>query len=890
MSTVSLRGDGGTFAMEGSEFPGDGSAIDAALSAFLSSIMPAEGGKLLMKLGTHGFADDFTVPYHVIANPGTIIKPAEGKTVTFTAGVDAGDYQWIDESDGGMVEFDTVRVNPRARWYGSDAAAVASACRAAGNQVEKIVNEYGMFPEVLLGPGKITVSESITITKPVVLRGEGRGATSIVGSMNAPILIFDVDKEADWSSSESMAPGLKGLTVVGSSSGSSQHGVDLRAGNTRAWIDLDDVGIQSCGGRGLTSGTGISLRINGNCTIYGNKLEGLYFGGDYNTDLRILPGAKIRRNMVGIDIAATDAYSVWIDGALIENNNQGTGAPGSSTRPCVGIRFSAANFKDGWIGNCYFEGHLNDVYGPNAVKMLVAYNNRHATQSKIETIVGYGTPERQFGSYYFPNGSNDSIHLVDCRISQPIKPETVSDGDWGTANTKTTTTGSIANGSDELTVASIQGILVGSQLTIAGVTGTFSVLSFTETFQASGEYLVTLDGTADATVEDATVTVLWGTAYEHVRLVGRSHEIRGCKDPDAATGRYGPVYSYPNFSAVMQSSFGGPGSVGEYRLTGATTMHFGAWNRIRLDANEILSDSLRAVLASKGVNVGSSGDYRLIGASTDSTATGTRTAMLAVDQCEAAGMRNVLAASDLSYVDEHNHVTMLSSRRVRSGGGSTVVMGWASEGEASSANRKIELQTSLGNVVITGSLSSSHTFADFAEYFENLTPGVIPLGTLVTLEGDKVRPWTSGDVLIGVVSATPIMVAGDTPFTWQGRYLTGEFGEPLYDWVDEEVHVPVLDENGEPMKDEEGEIVTKRETVTVQVYRENPDFDPAMPQIPRSDRPEEWTCVGLLGQVRARVGEGVSPGDVIGDRLTVMSITQPYDSDKGYAVARCLLR
>ncbi|WP_082795332.1 peptidase G2 autoproteolytic cleavage domain-containing protein [Alkalihalobacillus trypoxylicola] len=64
-----------------------------------------------------------------------------------------------------------------------------------------------------------------------------------------------------------------------------------------------------------------------------------------------------------------------------------------------------------------------------------------------------------------------------------------------------------------------------------------------------------------------------------------------------------------------------------------------------------------------------------------------------------------------------------------------------------------------------------------------------------------------------------------------------------------------------------------------------------------------WTLFSVVGQVYVRVTEDVQPMDIIkayneGVRtvsqdptnVRVMQVTTPYDSDKGYGVAFCLLK
>jgi hypothetical protein len=79
-------------------------------------------------------------------------------------------------------------------------------------------------------------------------------------------------------------------------------------------------------------------------------------------------------------------------------------------------------------------------------------------------------------------------------------------------------------------------------------------------------------------------------------------------------------------------------------------------------------------------------------------------------------------------------------------------------------------------------------------------------------------------------------------------------------------------------------------------------YDPAKPYTDRIGRPEEWTVVGLMGQILTRVDDTVEAGDFIeaGDvpgvgtkskketRLEVLRVTVPFDAAKGYGVAKVL--
>ncbi|WP_333828560.1 peptidase G2 autoproteolytic cleavage domain-containing protein [Pararhodobacter sp.] len=315
------------------------------------------------------------------------------------------------------------------------------------------------------------------------------------------------------------------------------------------------------------------------------------------------------------------------------------------------------------------------------------------------------------------------------------------------------------------------------------------------------------------------------------------------------------------------------------------------------DTGAVSTSDDRAVIAAGSSRA--SGVNTLVGASGASHAAGDRNAIFGMsDGLIQNGNRNLIAAGNICTIDGANTSAILASlsctltasqamilagRRVINTTERSVALGDAGSGGPLSANRKIHLFAGSGNIQIAGSLTSSHTFSDFAEMFPNATGVEIPLGTIVTEAGGAVRPAGPGDEVAGVVTNTAVVTAGDTPFAWQGRYLSDEWGQPVM------VDIPDPDHDGEgpaPM---------------VRVQAENPDWDPEAPQIPRSQRPGQWTRVGLLGQVFTRVGKDVVPGDRlaavagIGVRsdartgLRCMFITQPFDARKGYAVARCLI-
>ena len=309
---------------------------------------------------------------------------------------------------------------------------------------------------------------------------------------------------------------------------------------------------------------------------------------------------------------------------------------------------------------------------------------------------------------------------------------------------------------------------------------------------------------------------------------------------DAASGQA----RFPNGAQISGAITGsGAGTLPVLRSDAAdtgtvTTDHMTA---VVASANARASGSRAVVLSSDGG--ASSGESAVCIASDGASLTGTRNFAISSLNGASAGFDAGLVATLDSAVDGFRTAVLASynsatdagdamvacSRRVLNTVTRSLAIGDAASGGPSTANRTIHMFSASGDVQIAGSLSSSHNFSDFAEMFANATGTEIPPGTIVTEAGGAVRPADPGDEIVGVVSATAVMTAGDTPFAWQGRYLSDEWGRPLYDEVPDPDHGR---EGDAPL---------------IRMRRENPAYDPSRPQVPRSQRPDEWTRVGLAG-------------------------------------------
>lgn len=166
--------------------------------------------------------------------------------------------------------------------------------------------------------------------------------------------------------------------------------------------------------------------------------------------------------------------------------------------------------------------------------------------------------------------------------------------------------------------------------------------------------------------------------------------------------------------------------------------------------------------------------------------------------------------------------------------------------------------------------------ADYAEFFEwadGNPSNEDRVGFPVVLDGAKIRKATNADPassIIGVVSGNP-SVLGDAAWNkWSGKHVRDDFGR--YVWEDYEIvswttieQLPVEDDE-EPRTREiahsyavdalpSGVTVPQGATYSTARRRTlSPDFDPAAPYVPRSERPE-WSPIGLLGKLRLRKGQ-----------------------------------
>lgn len=287
-----------------------------------------------------------------------------------------------------------------------------------------------------------------------------------------------------------------------------------------------------------------------------------------------------------------------------------------------------------------------------------------------------------------------------------------------------------------------------------------------------------------------------------------------------------------------------------------------------------------AALASNDAEV--DGTNTLVGASSECVIEGAceSAAILASDNCEidAGAARAAIVGSTDCVVDGvMTQTVLLGSENVEIAGAAAapcVAGGYSAtpltpSGASQNLSWRLDSQTGVGHFN-GGTMASG---ADYAELFENETKGALPPGRLVARKGRKVRIAGAGDRVVGVVSVSPAVLANDS-LEWHGRFKRDEWGRLE---LDKEGHRIEVDGYKRPAKGSE--------------------------YIGRSQRPAEWTPVGLVGQLRVAIDDTVELEDFIAagadgigtkaageTRIEVMEILVKHTKKRGYGVALCLVR
>lgn len=171
-----------------------------------------------------------------------------------------------------------------------------------------------------------------------------------------------------------------------------------------------------------------------------------------------------------------------------------------------------------------------------------------------------------------------------------------------------------------------------------------------------------------------------------------------------------------------------------------------------------------------------------------------------------------------------------------------------------------------GSIQADGAFSTPAS--DYAEYFEwadGNPNNEDRTGMTVSLSGDKIKIAETGDDVLGVVSAMPGVIGDAKEMEWQGKFQRDEFGRFItesyyyFEWIDDKGTIQTEPNYGDLTRVPENAVRKDTDGAGNPLLRPkyNPDYDPSIIYIPRSQR-QEWAAVGLLGKLRVLKGQVIS--------------------------------
>jgi hypothetical protein len=186
-----------------------------------------------------------------------------------------------------------------------------------------------------------------------------------------------------------------------------------------------------------------------------------------------------------------------------------------------------------------------------------------------------------------------------------------------------------------------------------------------------------------------------------------------------------------------------------------------------------------------------------------------------------------------------------------------------------------------GAVHADGAYSSSG--GDYAEMFEwkdGNSSSEDRVGKTVVLDGNQIKLSTSNDAqatIIGVVSATPVVLGDAQDEKWIGKYETDSYGRYVFEEYTQTEWTVETDKGAKETKSYQTDmipsdvtvpddaIVTSEDENGVKLMRRkrNSSYDETQTYTPRVER-KEFSAIGLVGKLRVTVGQ------TVGDRWIKM--------------------
>lgn len=218
----------------------------------------------------------------------------------------------------------------------------------------------------------------------------------------------------------------------------------------------------------------------------------------------------------------------------------------------------------------------------------------------------------------------------------------------------------------------------------------------------------------------------------------------------------------------------------------------------------------------------------------------------------------------------HNYTVVLG-RGGKSRFAGDLVFAYGS-GSANVANNKFRVNASGQIFAVSTSVSTGADYAETMMWLDGNISNEDRVGFFVSAQDDKI--YIGNDNIIGIISSNPAILADAADFEWVGCELKDEWGRVQYDTYEKFIHK----ENKKDIiyrKDSElySEIPNKsnKNGIKISSFEENqynflktikspklnPEFNPDIEYIPRSQR-KEYAPVGFLGKLLVRTSEKIT--------------------------------
>jgi hypothetical protein len=501
---------------------GDGTTDDrGALDTLVNTTISAGGGTCTLQAPkTYRIGSNCSIPAHVATRVlrGGIIKPDAGVTVTILGDLEAGAYQVFDcTASGSLIKLPGKTVHPE--WFGAksdsgvtsaavNAAAVFAACASlqGGSGCVEFLGTSGYYA---MDPITLTASADITIGE-LTVKGQGWG-TRLKHTVDYPFGFYTGAMFHITGHLNNYVEHLLFKDIWLSGNSTADHLQLVRLGFVRnahfIRVKITDNGYE-----------GIASVSTDACDIY--VAEDCYAENIGHQPQRV---AAYNSNANRTFIRGCFAKNC---GMAIEHTGRGAIISDNQFEDCIkrAIMASSTTYHNEEVvitGNRIKGGDQGIIVADDddsIGKTIVSDNIITFCDLPINVSAAADNGCEVFNNY-IQGGDPNSNAIILGPGRHTVRGNTL-------VYTSKTTTGSISSTvlPNQLTCPRQTGLTDGMYVTIAGVTGTFRIIS-TQWSLSPSQIICTLDGNADATVVGAVVTYNSGKWASYIKATTDDYHV-----------------------------------------------------------------------------------------------------------------------------------------------------------------------------------------------------------------------------------------------------------------------------------------------------------------------------------------------------------------------------